>query len=274
MNVYVRKIKFGGFTLIELLVVISIIAVLMSIMLPALKKVREQGKAIVCSSRQKDIGVALNLYSQDWHGQLPTANWDQTPGSKYTRLPYKLRPYYFGSTEVPNDEVWAYELFRCPTQPLELNAVGSYGYNTFFFRGLKSIGSTDNGRERRQSEVRNATSLPLLGCLDGAIDPVYGGEGGGQEMMYKGPHPAALKHGYLGGEITPANRDMIHNFGPAPNHGNNCNILMADFHVEAVNVCIDGKFPWIDHIGTVFHPSRNPGSGGAWNDTKSGYYNR
>ncbi|MFI4911209.1 MAG: type II secretion system protein [Sedimentisphaeraceae bacterium JB056] len=258
-----------AFTLIELLVVISIIAVLMSILMPALRKVREQGKAIVCASQQKDIGVALNLYAQDWKGQLPTGNWSGTAGSKYTRLPYKLRPYYFDNHNVPNDEVWDYELFRCTTQPIELEAKGTYGYNTYFFRGFEPDFAASTGKERRLSEIKNATSLPLLGCLNGTVDPAFGGDGGGQEMMYQGPHPAALKYGYVGGEIKPANRDMINNFGPAPNHGKNCNMLMADFHVEAVNVCVDGEFPWTDHIGTAFHPSRNPGK-----TEKAGYYNK
>ena len=54
----------NGFTLIELLVVISIIALLMSIMMPALSRAREQGRKIVCQSNLRQQGLASILYSE------------------------------------------------------------------------------------------------------------------------------------------------------------------------------------------------------------------
>jgi prepilin-type N-terminal cleavage/methylation domain-containing protein len=55
----------GGFTLIELLVVISVIATLLGILLPSLRKARESTKETVCRSNLRNVGLALMLYAQD-----------------------------------------------------------------------------------------------------------------------------------------------------------------------------------------------------------------
>ena len=61
----------NGFTLIELLVVVSIIALLVSILLPALNKAREQAKIAVCASNQHQLALSIQLYGYDYDGHLP-----------------------------------------------------------------------------------------------------------------------------------------------------------------------------------------------------------
>ena len=60
-----------GFTLVELLVVVSIIALLISILLPSLKKAREQAKSAVCLSNLRALGQGIMLYSAEYDGRLP-----------------------------------------------------------------------------------------------------------------------------------------------------------------------------------------------------------
>jgi len=60
-----------AFTLVELLVVIAIIAVLASLLLPALRAARETGRRIVCLSNQRQIYVGANVYVDDSSGWLP-----------------------------------------------------------------------------------------------------------------------------------------------------------------------------------------------------------
>jgi prepilin-type N-terminal cleavage/methylation domain-containing protein/prepilin-type processing-associated H-X9-DG protein len=87
--------KKNGFTLIELLVVISIIAVLMAIMMPALNKVRQQAKLLICKTNMKNIGIAVNTYTNDYGGSYPLVGNRDAAG----RLPnwgggYPAPPYW------------------------------------------------------------------------------------------------------------------------------------------------------------------------------------
>ncbi len=100
-----------GFTLIELLVVIAIIAILAAILFPVFAKAREKARQATCTSNEKQIGLAVMQYVQDYDEIYPIANWGRTYNSAGTFLgnPYGvfdvLEPYMKSTGQM-----------RCPSR--------------------------------------------------------------------------------------------------------------------------------------------------------------
>jgi len=91
----------NGFTLIELLVVISIIAMLLAILMPALGKVKKQAQRVVCMTNLSQWGLILTLYTEDHDGHFFAGYYDYTDPNGVTHTsndadlwPYVLESYY------------------------------------------------------------------------------------------------------------------------------------------------------------------------------------
>ena len=69
----------AGFTLIELLVTVTIIAILVSVLLPTLTMVKQVALQVKCASNLRQIGMVGNLYSSDWDGQIAPTCINGTP---------------------------------------------------------------------------------------------------------------------------------------------------------------------------------------------------
>jgi len=256
-----------GFTLVELLVVISIIALLVSILMPALSKARDQAKAIVCATRLKDIGLVMVFYNEENDGDMPYNLYASPDGKTPSRWPYLLAEYY-PTVNARLDE-WqalgytnrssaanAFELYKCTAMQkyakVPGSAVGTYGYNPFFSDHPEHPSNNDPKKSwRKAGAINSPAELPLMLCVN--ADP-YGTYPGGAGMGFDptGPHPMVKEYGFLG---DPAN---LTGWGPAPNHGGKCNFLFADGHVKGHRIADELAWPWYGEFdGRAFHPKRN-----------------
>jgi prepilin-type N-terminal cleavage/methylation domain-containing protein/prepilin-type processing-associated H-X9-DG protein len=140
-----RRFKMiNGFTLIELLVVIAIISLLVSILMPSLKKAKDAAKAALCMSNLRNHGVAVIFYSDEYKGMLPHGGYQElNPLQNHLSWKVMLAPYHGleNLTDSTVDELVERGVFSCPvkgdttcgnTQYGDVGYYGGYAWNWMY----------------------------------------------------------------------------------------------------------------------------------------------
>jgi prepilin-type N-terminal cleavage/methylation domain-containing protein/prepilin-type processing-associated H-X9-DG protein len=234
-----RRMRCGAraFTLIELLVVIAIIAVLLSILFPAMRKVKEIARENVCRSNLKNIGLAVAMYLDDFDRKIPNTGssnqflwydsqgrWRQ-PGSSGT---------YWGI--YYKDYVKETKIFGCPSlrrvpegliydvdDPAEAIQHAAFGLNHH-----------ERARGRNTNDIYRLSEF--LYCSDHA-EPRP--DGGTSDCFHNNDTPGAMNLTQYrpGGSRHFTYRQIFrHNirYSDADRTGGRANILWLDGHVTAL----------------------------------------
>lgn len=115
--------RYSRFTLVELLVVISIVAILASLLLPAVSKAREKSKTILCKSSLKQAGQLIYSYLNDYQDYFPAFTSTGTNSYDGKMKDYAPNPSFFTCPSSSEEEVtynYANRLYKGKYWPVTL----------------------------------------------------------------------------------------------------------------------------------------------------------
>jgi prepilin-type N-terminal cleavage/methylation domain-containing protein len=165
----VQAIPIFGFTLIELLVVIAIIAILASMLLPALNQGRNIAKRTICMSNMKQVALGLNFYTQDYADYYAPHDSSFNGGNLYYGYTlgigkYTISKSYVCPARTAGDSF--YEKLKTGTLNNNSFAAVDYGYNwryigSSYYKASSLLG--DGRIPAKVNQIKKPSRTILLG---------------------------------------------------------------------------------------------------------------
>jgi prepilin-type N-terminal cleavage/methylation domain-containing protein/prepilin-type processing-associated H-X9-DG protein len=227
----------GGFTLVELLVVIGIIALLISILLPALNRAREQANRITCTNNLRQIGTAMMIYVNISKGLIPIA--PKNACNDFDAWYYRTSPnppdgnnaLFSNLQNSPIGKILKlssknYKVLVCPTdQSVAQRPAPKYCYSYSFNRFFN--GNASSGVIKKITECRASAEKVWVYEEDGAT--IDDGNGEMWTTNWGNADLLAIRHDERGKkEPDAANTNGV------PNSKKRGNVVFADGHADFV----------------------------------------
>ncbi len=252
-----QRAAMGGFTLIELLVAIAIVAILASLLLPALSRSKQQAWSAVCKSNLHQTGLALAMYAEDAKAY---------PYYVSASLPNDPYPYLFkhwSDALQPYQKLsWANRAYHCPAYQGAISTptntasdvewmVGSYAYNVTGVAnsrdplaqlglGMGAFPDGDDGERPPQAEAHVVAPSQMFAVMDAPEKIPYPVDSllalPLSSYYYSGTclsgwdFICGAMTGFILDTSSDANQAI---YEPIP-HDKNYNVVFSDAHVEGV----------------------------------------